>query len=371
MTWLPNPARDHALDLLARPARRPGLPPRAGRVRPDQAGRPPGARGRARRRPGAGQGRVAPARPAGVQESRRVLGDPPRPARPAPQRRGRRERESGDPGGGDRRQPRPRGGQVLAPARSSRPDLRPGRRAPRRRPGDPRRRRRRHARCRPTTTRPSGPPPATPPTPAGSSCRTRPGTATRRCPAGSWPATPRSSGSSTTSSPTSGSSSPTWCSCPTGVGSLLQAALHPLPRAMTGADPAVVVSVEPVDAACVQASIAAGHPVSVATGRHDHGRPQLRHRVQPRLAVDPPRSRCRRHRHRRPGDLGRPGPRCERRPRRTVRRGPARRSSDTRGDRPADARPLGHQVSARTTLLLIATEGESANPVALPSTSGA
>ena len=52
---------------------------------------------------------------------------------------------------------------------------------------------------------------------------------------------------------------------PTGVGSLLQAALTHYRADSTGADTAVV-SVEPVEAACVQASIAAGHPVSVATG---------------------------------------------------------------------------------------------------------
>ena len=95
---------------------------------------------------------------------------------------------------------------------------------------------------------------------------------------------------------------------PTGVGSLLQAGLLTTGCRRTGADTAVV-SVEPVEAACVQASVAAGHPVSRRHRAHDHGRPQLRHRVQPRLAVHPPWSRCHRHRHRRPGDLGRPCPR--------------------------------------------------------------
>jgi diaminopropionate ammonia-lyase len=52
---------------------------------------------------------------------------------------------------------------------------------------------------------------------------------------------------------------------PTGVGSLLLAALTHYRAAGAGAGPAVV-SVEPVEAACVQASIAAGQPVSVATG---------------------------------------------------------------------------------------------------------
>jgi diaminopropionate ammonia-lyase len=53
---------------------------------------------------------------------------------------------------------------------------------------------------------------------------------------------------------------------PTGVGSLLHAGLTHYRVRGAGADTAVV-SVEPVDAACVQASIAAGHPVSVVTGR--------------------------------------------------------------------------------------------------------
>lgn len=58
---------------------------------------------------------------------------------------------------------------------------------------------------------------------------------------------------------------------PTGVGSLLLAALTHYRADTGGADPAgadpAVVSVEPVGAACVQASVAAGRPVSVATGR--------------------------------------------------------------------------------------------------------
>jgi diaminopropionate ammonia-lyase len=52
---------------------------------------------------------------------------------------------------------------------------------------------------------------------------------------------------------------------PTGVGSLLHAALIHYRGRPTGPATAVV-SVEPVEAACVQASIAAGHPVSVSTG---------------------------------------------------------------------------------------------------------
>ena len=52
---------------------------------------------------------------------------------------------------------------------------------------------------------------------------------------------------------------------PTGVGSLLQAALTHYRGSAEPADTAVV-SVEPVVAACVQASVAAGAPVTVATG---------------------------------------------------------------------------------------------------------
>ncbi|HEY3483756.1 MAG TPA: diaminopropionate ammonia-lyase [Ilumatobacteraceae bacterium] len=52
---------------------------------------------------------------------------------------------------------------------------------------------------------------------------------------------------------------------PTGVGSLLQAALVHYRRADADARTAVA-SVEPVNAACVQASLMAGRPVTVATG---------------------------------------------------------------------------------------------------------
>ena len=53
---------------------------------------------------------------------------------------------------------------------------------------------------------------------------------------------------------------------PTGVGIAAPGRSHPLPGRPHWCEPAVV-SVEPVEAACVQASVAAGHPVSVATGR--------------------------------------------------------------------------------------------------------
>jgi len=52
---------------------------------------------------------------------------------------------------------------------------------------------------------------------------------------------------------------------PAGVGSLLQAALSHY-RSDDAARGTVVVSVEPRSAACVLASVAAGHPVTVATG---------------------------------------------------------------------------------------------------------
>ncbi|HTJ40164.1 MAG TPA: pyridoxal-phosphate dependent enzyme [Dactylosporangium sp.] len=51
---------------------------------------------------------------------------------------------------------------------------------------------------------------------------------------------------------------------PTGVGSLLQGALTHY-RAGPAASPTAVVSVEPASAACVLASVAAGHPVTVST----------------------------------------------------------------------------------------------------------
>jgi diaminopropionate ammonia-lyase len=52
---------------------------------------------------------------------------------------------------------------------------------------------------------------------------------------------------------------------PVGVGSLLQAALAHYRR--TGADPGpAVISVEPVTAACIAASLESGHPVTVDTG---------------------------------------------------------------------------------------------------------
>ena len=164
---------------------------------------------------------------------------------------------------------------------------------------------------------PSAPRTATPPTRAGSFCRTRPGTATRRCPAGSWPATPRSSVSSTTSLPDLGIDRPDLVLVPTGGRIAAPGRSHPLPgRRNWCGDPAVVFG-----RARRGGGLRPGQRCRRAPGQrrhrsHDHGRPQLRHGVQPRLAVDPPRARCRRHRHRRRGDLGRPGPRHERRPRR-------------------------------------------------------
>ena len=132
---------------------------------------------------------------------------------------------------------------------------------------------------------------------------------------------------------------------------------HPLPGRRTVRDPAVV-SVEPGQPRCVQASIAAGHPVSVATGHtimaglncgtvSSLAWPSIHRGLDAAATVTDDQV-----------TLGRPGPR-----RRTaslsaaVRRGPARRSADTRSDR---------SVSSGTTLVLIATEGEAANPVASP-----
>ena len=152
---------------------------------------------------------------------------------------------------------------------------------------------------------------------------------------------------------------------PTGVGSLLHAGLTHYRVRGASADPAVV-SVEPVDAACVQASIAAGHPVSVATGHtimaglncgtvSSLAWPSIHQGLDATATVtdDQVISAGR--------DLAGNG----------VPVGPcgaaplaAARTLAATG--PTDARPLGHQVSARTTLLLIATEGEAANPVALP-----
>lgn len=54
---------------------------------------------------------------------------------------------------------------------------------------------------------------------------------------------------------------------PTGVGSLLQAALVHYRQPGDGATRTAVVSVEPDTAACVHASLAAGRPVTVTTGR--------------------------------------------------------------------------------------------------------
>ena len=141
---------------------------------------------------------------------------------------------------------------------------------------------------------------------------------------------------------------------PTGVGSLLHAALTHYREHPTGPETAVVVSVEPVAAACVQASIAAGHPVSVATGHtimaglncgtvSSLAWPSIHRGLDAAATVtdDQVTSACR--------DLAENG----------VPVGPC-------GAAPlAAARTLAatHQVSAGTTVVLIATEGESANPV--------
>ena len=141
---------------------------------------------------------------------------------------------------------------------------------------------------------------------------------------------------------------------PTGVGSLLHAALTHYRKHPTRPDPAVVVSVEPVEAACVQASIAAGHPVSVVTGHtimaglncgtvSSLAWPSIQRGLDAAATVtdDQATSAAR--------DLAENG----------VPVGPC-------GAAPlAAAQTLAatRQVSSGTTLVLIATEGEAANPV--------
>ena len=141
---------------------------------------------------------------------------------------------------------------------------------------------------------------------------------------------------------------------PTGVGSLLHAGLTHYRVRGASADPAVV-SVEPVDAACVQASIVAGHPVSVATGHTIMAGlncgtvsclawPSIHQGLDATATVtdDQVISAGR--------DLAGNG----------VPVGPC-------GAAPlAAARTLAATRMPETTLLLIATAGEAANPVALP-----
>jgi diaminopropionate ammonia-lyase len=148
---------------------------------------------------------------------------------------------------------------------------------------------------------------------------------------------------------------------PTGVGSLLHAALIHYREHPTGPGTAVVVSVEPVAAACVQASIAAGHPVGVATGHtimaglncgtvSSVAWPSIQRGLDATATVTDDQVTLAAR------DLADNG----------VPVGPC-------GAAPlAAARTLAasHQVSAGTTLVLIATEGESANPFAEPSALG-
>jgi diaminopropionate ammonia-lyase len=152
---------------------------------------------------------------------------------------------------------------------------------------------------------------------------------------------------------------------PTGVGSLLQACLTHYRGRRTGADTAVV-SVEPVEAACVQASIAAGHPSSVATGHtimaglncgsvSSLAWPFIHRGLDATATVtyDQVTSAARAL-----VDNGVPV-------------GPCGAASLAAAQTLAtselpDTRDPGQQVSSRTTLVLIATEGESANPVTLP-----
>jgi diaminopropionate ammonia-lyase len=146
---------------------------------------------------------------------------------------------------------------------------------------------------------------------------------------------------------------------PTGVGSLLQAGLTHY-RVRTGADTAVV-SVEPVQAACVQASVAAGHPVSVATGHtimaglncgtvSSLAWPSIHRGLDATATVTDDQATLAAR------ALAENG----------VPVGPCGAAPLAAAQTLATGRDLGHQVSSRTTLVLIATEGESANPVALP-----
>ena len=67
-----------------------------------------------------------------------------------------------------------------------------------------------------------------------------------------------------------GERAPDLIAVPTGVGSLLQAALRHYPSTGSGRRPSTkpaVLAVEPVTAACVTASLAAGKPISVDTSR--------------------------------------------------------------------------------------------------------
>ena len=67
-----------------------------------------------------------------------------------------------------------------------------------------------------------------------------------------------------------GERAPDLIAVPTGVGSLLQAALQHYPSTGSGRRPSTkpaVLAVEPVTAACVTASLAAGKPISVDTSR--------------------------------------------------------------------------------------------------------
>jgi diaminopropionate ammonia-lyase len=147
---------------------------------------------------------------------------------------------------------------------------------------------------------------------------------------------------------------------PTGVGSLLQACLTHY-RVRAGPETAVA-SVEPVEAACVQASIVAAHPVSVATGHtimaglncgtvSSLAWPSIHRGLDATATVtdDQATSAARAL-----AANGVPVGPCGAAPlaaARTLATGPLTDKAD-----------LGLQVSARTTLVLVATEGESANP---------
>jgi diaminopropionate ammonia-lyase len=154
---------------------------------------------------------------------------------------------------------------------------------------------------------------------------------------------------------------------PTGVGSLLQAAVSHYRVRSPGPDPAIV-SVEPVEAACVQASIAAGHPVTVATGHtimaglncgtvSTLAWPSIHPGLDAAATVTDDQATTAT---RALAENGVPVGPCGAAPLAAAQTLATRRLPATDD--------LGHQLSSRTTLVLIATEGESANPVASPST---
>lgn len=151
---------------------------------------------------------------------------------------------------------------------------------------------------------------------------------------------------------------------PSGVGSLLQAALTHYRSRREAVDTAVV-SVEPVDAACVLASVAAGHPVTVETGRtrmaglncgtvSSLAWPHIRHGLDASIAVTDQQAA---DAARDLATLGVPAGPCGAAPLAAVRtlRGNATTIPD-------DVAKASLRLHAGTTIVLIVTEGNEANP---------